>query len=474
MKDRHIAIKLLSVLSIILLYYIAGKNSMFLYVITLSLYNIFSSCFKHITLKEKLKKVTDDYSKFKIYKYLILSVIGISTIFILLSILMSDTINVLLNIEDTFLPYLIMSISIISEPIVKLSLEYLESYNKPKLSNRLLNIYYIFETIFFILISIFTIRVFKFPIYLSIALIYLSKIISSIIILIIVYLVLNNENINFGNTNEEKKIDYKKEIKNILQTHSHQSIIKVVKKSYYYISIIILYVILTTKFNYNITLIQTEISFIYLFGLTIINFIIELILSISISNDNNKNIINYILNVFQFMLTISIILAVTSPLICKIIFNNSSNSPYLMILGFMSIFIALYDITFDNIKNQKVIYISLIVGIISKLLLVVPLINAFYRMGYNLAYGDIISTMISMLISIIINYIYLKNKNKKEKTIEKIMKTLYNNLLLCIILIVLQFIIPIKTNNYILSVITLIIYLVTSITYLNIQKKKRG
>lgn len=474
MKERHTITKIFQLLSIILLYYIAGKNSLFLYTITLSLYNIYSSCFKHITLKERLKNIQNDYSKFKIYKYSSLCVIGICLIFILLSILMSDTINVLLNIDNTFSPYLIMSISLLTEPLVKLALEYLESYNKPKLSNRLLNTYYIIETILFLLISIFTIRVFKLPTDVSISLIYLSKIISLIAVIAIIYLIFKKQHLDLNKTKNDNELDYKKEIKYILKNNNHQSIIKIVKNSYYHLSIIILYVILTTKFSYDINLIEKEITFIYLYGITIINFIVKLILTFSKYNAKKTNIISYILNIFKFTLTISIGLAVTSPLVCKILFNSSNNSLYLMMLSFMSIFLTLYDITFENIKKQKIIYISLLSGIFTKILLIVPLINAFYRMGYNLVYGDIVSTIIGIFISIIINYIYLKNKNKNEKTLEKIMNTLYENMLLCIILIVLQFIIPIKTNNYFISMIILLVYILITLMYLKIKKKKRG
>ena len=474
MKDRQIVIKFIQLLSIILLYYITGTNNMFLYVVTLSLYNIYSSCFKHITIKDKLSNIDNNYSKFKLLKYTAFVITIICLLFVLLSILMSDTINVLLNIENTFMPYLIMSISVIADPLIKIFLEYLESYNKPKLSNRLLNTHYILDTIVFLIISILTIRVFKLPTHISIALLYLSKIFSSLIVGVVVYLILKKENI-FLDKVEENKINYKQEIKEVLKNNSHKSIIYIVKNSYYYISIIILYMILSTKYSYNIDLIEKNITFIYLYGLSIIDFVIYIVLFITKNNSNKStNIISYIINIFRFMITNAIILAVTSPLLCKIIFNDSSSSIYMLMLSFLSIFIALYDITYENVKNKKIIYTSLIIGIISKILLIVPLINSFYRMGYNLVYGDIISTIISMFLSVIINYIYLKNKNKKEKTLEKILTTLYESMLLCIILIILQFIIPIKTNNYIISIIIFIVYISISIIFLKFQKKKRG
>lgn len=474
MKEKSVIIKLIEFLVIIPLYYIAGKNSLFLYATTLSLYNIYLSCFSHITLKETFEKIKYDYSKFKLLKFTTLSITIICALFVLLSILISDTINIFLDIENTFLPCLIMSISIITEPLIRIFLDYLESYNKPKLSNSLLNVYYILEIIFLLLISIFTISVFKLPIYISISLLYLSKILSFIIVTAITYITLAKKNINFANNEEEKEINYKTEIKEILKNNSHKSIINLVKNSYYYISIIILYTVLSTRYSYNITVIEEEITFVYFYALTIVNFIIDIILSIIKYLNKKMSIINYICKVFEAMLTIAIVLGITSPLICKVIFNNSTNSIYLIMMISLSIFIALFKVTFEEIKNKKIVYISLIIGVISKIILIVPLINAFYRMGYNLIYGDIISTIISMFISIIINYIYIKTHNKKEKTLEIILTTLYESILLCIILVLIQFIIPIKTDSYLKALFLLIIYTVISVIFIKFKKKKRG
>lgn len=471
MKDKNIVIKSFQLFMLIMLYYIYQDNNLFLYTITLSLYNIYISCFSHITLKETFKKIKNNYTKFKILKYITINITIICSLFILLSILISDTINIFLNLENTFLPYLLMSLSIITEPLIKILLEYLETYNKPKLSNSLLNVYYIIETLLVILISFITIKIVKIPIYISISLLYLSKIFSFIIVATITYLSLKKIKIN--KQKEEITINLKKETKEILTNNTHKSIINIVKNTYYYISIILLYIVLSTRYSYNIDIIESDLTFIYLYGISILNIILDIILLLKKSNLKKENIINYIYTVFQNVITIAIIFGITSPLICKIIFNSSSNSIYLMILSLMLIFLALFSVTFDNIKNKKVIYISLIVGIFSKLILTVPLINSFYRMGYNLIYGDIVSTIISMFISVIINYIYIKTNNPKEKTLEEILTTLYESIILCIILVILQFIIPIKTDNYLKTLFLLIVYISISIAFIKL-KKKRG
>ena len=175
------------------------------------------------------------------------------------------------------------------------------------------------------------------------------------------------------------------------------------------------------------------------------------------------------------ILTITIIFGIISPLTCKLVFNDPSKSIYLIMVNILSIFILLYDITYENIKNKTVIYISLAVGLILKIVLIIPLINSFYRMGYNLVYGDITSTIIAMFISTIINYIYLKNKEKnKINYFDKILDIVYDNILLCIILILVEFIVPIDTSSYIKSLGLIIIYITISITYIKIKNKKRG
>ena len=472
MKDKNIIIKLIQFLVIIPIYYISREQNLFLYATTLSLYNIYLSCFSHITLKDLYNKVQEKSSKLKILQIMTIIILIISILFVFLSVIIGDTINIVLKIENTFLPYLLMSISIITEPLIKLFLEYLESYNKPKISNNLLNLYYILEVVFLLIIAILFIGIFKLPIHISIALLYLSKIFSFIFVSAIIYIILKKQKTSL--TNNIEKIDYKTEIKEVLTNNSHISIINLIKNSYYYVSIIILYVVLSTIYSYNIELIESNLTFIYLYGLTIVNFIVDITISLVKQANPKITIINYICTVFKSMLKIAIILGITSPLICKIIFNDPTNSLYLMMIATLGIFISLYNITFEYIKNIKLIYISLMLGIISKLILIVPLINAFYRMGYNLIYGDIISTIISMLISIIINYIYIKLNSKQEKSLEKILTTLYESILLCITLVVMQFIIPIKTDSYIKALFLFIIYIAISIIFIRFKKKKRG
>ena len=190
------------------------------------------------------------------------------------------------------------------------------------------------------------------------------------------------------------------------------------------------------------------------------------------NSESSKTLTNKLYLRLKIILPISIILSIISPLICKIIFNAPDKSIYLVIINFMILFLSLYNTTINELKNKKLLYVCISIGIITKLLTTIPLINAFYRMGYNLIYGDIVSTMISLLIPTIIGYMSSSNKSSKgEKYLDKILNIFYENIILTIILIVLEFIIPITTNSYLKSILLVMLYLSISYAFFKIKNK---
>ena len=467
-ENKKTILKTLKLISIIILYYIVGIKNIFPYILSLSVYNIFSSCFNHITIKDILPKINSLKSKNKLLKLLLLTISIITVIFILLSILISDLLSIILNINNITILFIIMSLCTLIKPTVKLLSEYLENIRKNPNYNKLTYIYDILDNIFLLIISIFLFRVFKIKSNNILSLLYLSKIISISLIIAIIYITKKPHKQDI-----EDNINYKKEIKKILKNNNHKSLIEIVKNTYYYIGIILLYLILSTRYHYNIKELASIITFTYFYSLNIIEYLIYL--AKLITKDTTNIITDKMYQTFKMMLTISIIFGIISPLTCKIIFNNPSYSIYLTMINFLAIFILLYDITYENIKNNKLIIISLLLGIITKIIITIPLINSFYRMGYNLVYGDILSNIVTMFLSIIINYIYLKRISKtKVNYFEKILDILYDNILLCIILLLVQFIIPLDTSNYFKSFGLIIIYLIISIMFIQLKNKKRG
>ena len=141
---------------------------------------------------------------------------------------------------------------------------------------------------------------------------------------------------------------------------------------------------------------------------------------------------------------------------------------------FLGIIVSIYKESYKYIKNNKLIYISLIIGIAVKLLLLIPFVDAVYRMGFDLIYGDVFTTIIGMTISIIINYTYIKNKYRLENEgyIDKYIKVIYQNIILFLILILLAFILPIKNDNKLLSILVILVYTFLTFIYIKLQKRK--
>ncbi len=464
--EKTIKIKTIEFFEIIFLYYITKNYNLFPFTISLSLYYIFKSCFANL----KLSNIKEEYLCNKSnMKLVILLLLVISFCFLILSILLSDVMNTILDTNDMFLVFLFMGLSISSEPLINIYSEYL-MIMKHKSANTLYNSYYILELVLYIIISFFSFKILKLPNNIAISLLYLPKIISIILISILWYFILKNKKELV--IPKEKSYNYQV-VKKIFKKNIHKSFIKIINYSYLYISIVLVYLVLTTRYNYNKTEIYTLIPIVYLYLKHLVNYYLMIL------NNNlsilGKNISYNLYSTLKLMLPLTIIGSIVSPIICQILFNNPNISLYLSPLLFLAIFEEMYLISYDGIYNKKIVNISLIIGIFSKIIITIPLINAFYRMGYNLIYGDILSTSLSLFISIGINYLYSKNKyHFEEKYLGKILSIFYENILLSIVLIITQFIIPLHNLNYLKSLVYLPVYLAISILFIKIKNEKRG
>lgn len=471
-KDKKIILNVLQILIIIFLYYLAGKNSIFLYALSLSLYQIFISSFSHLSFKDSFDKYQDIKEKNTFLNISIFLISCFSLAFIILSILISDISSTILKIEDMFLAFFFMGLSIISIPLKNLYLDYLNSTKRNKKANIIDNLYSYSEIILFIIISIILFKILDMPIYIKNALLYLPKILNIILSSIAFFLIIKKDYTTNTIKIFKSTTKYYHELKKVLTKDNYKSIINIVKNSYYYISIIILYLVLSTRYKYAINVIEEDITFIYYYLLMIILSLSKIITPIINNSESSKTLTNKLYLRLKIILPISIILSIISPLICKIIFNAPNKSIYLVIINFMILFLSLYNATINELKNKKLLYLCLSIGIITKLLTTIPLINTFYRMGYNLIYGDILSTMISFFIPTIIGYMSSSNKSSKgEKYLDKILNVFYENIILTIILIIIEFIIPITTDSYLKSILLIILYLLVSYEFFKIKNK---
>ncbi len=205
------------------------------------------------------------------------------------------------------------------------------------------------------------------------------------------------------------------------------------------------------------------------------------IVSSSVKCDK-KGVHRKINQAYQIILVISIPCAVGIAILARPIWtifygDNASGALVLSLMAICAIFANLYSITFNTMQalnRYKTVYISVFVGFLINGLLDIPLIILFKKIGIPAFWGASISTLIGYIISIAIASHDLK-KNYQinyDETFEMALKILVPTIIMAIVLLLVNYIIPLDTSTTSNALVLLIIdALVGGITYLLIAFK---
>lgn len=451
-------IDILYFIFIIFLFSFTKGNNMFLLTMSFSLYLIYSSLFSTIKIEK--------YNNKKLFKY---SIISVSIVFFIL-ILISYLLGFLINIKGTILVNISMCIYLYTNIIMKLEMEY---YSK-----NIMNIYKLINIILVFISIVLLYRVFDFDNYINISILYLINIIN-FIFFNVMFSIFNRK------TNKvENKINYKIIIKNII-TDKVITIFNITKSSYLYFSIIILYYILINKYNYSYDVVGEYITYIYLYGISIIYFIYRIINNIYINSFNelkskiiNKeeyNIYNFINKIINISLSLTILLVIISKPLNNLLFNGS-NINIILSVCYILFFYILFDVILNiNIicNKNKIIFITLLTGLFISLVFSIPIIDATYRMGYNLVSGSLFSIIFGLIISIILGIIFIKNKLKLSllDNFNNILNIIYFNMIYSLVLVLFTFIIKVDINSIIKSIFVILFYLIISAIFYILKLK---
>ena len=437
---------LLGIIYILLLYYLVNNELKLIITMNFSISLLLYSIFSTTNIKDILNNYK--YNKNKLLLYLILTIILLTIPISILSYLEGN----ILNINNLNITNLLCTIFISINIIIKIIKEY-------QSNNKIYNIYYILLLLINIILLI--IQKTKY----NIIYLYITSIILFIIIFILLYILKLRKNKN------KIKHNYLKDIKSILVTNKQQVLINIINSSYIYISTIILYYILTNKYinnNTNIILSNT-----YFFGIIFINILYKIIeKNIKIDNINNYNIIiNRILNI---SLMVCIPLMIISYPLSKVIYNSNYNIlfPLIILLFFYIIYNTILNISINNISNKK-INISMLSGLLIKIIFEIPLINSTYRMGYDITLGSILSTSLGLLITIILLTIFITKKYKINllNNFNNILNIIYTNIIYLLILVLFTLIIKVDNTKYYINILVIIFYIFISIIFNIIRKK---
>lgn len=474
---------IISFLLLILLYNFTKDCNMFLLTLSFSMLIIYTSIFSTTSIKSKLETLYNKkyyYSINKIFKNSIILVTIITLVLTLISYLTS----LLINIKGLSIVNISMCVYLLTSTIIKLEGEYISIIKSKKLGNNLLNIYNIVNNILLLITIILLYKVFKLENYLNISILYLISLIPFIIINILIYIFIfkNKKEVQ---KREENKLNYIKETKKILVTNKISTIFNIIQSSYVYLIIVILYFILTNKYNYNYDTIGIYITSIYFYGINTIYFIYKIIKSIYIDkfneikdkiiNKENYNLINIINKIVSLSISLTILLIIISKPLNNLLFNNKDMNIILNV-SYILVFYILYNLIINlNIicNKEKNIIITLFTGLIITLITSIPIINSSYRMGYNLVGGSLISIILGITISIIIGIILIKKKLKLSllNNFNDILNMIYENIIYSLVLVLFTFIVKVNINSIIKSILVIIFYIfITIIFYITKEK----
>lgn len=468
-------INILYFLLMIFLFYFTKDSNMLLFTMSFSMFIIFSSLFSSTSIKDKINKFNNNkyyYSSKKIFKYTIIFISIIISILMLISYLFS----LLINIKGITLVNICMCIYLYTNIIMKIEGEYI--------NNKIINIYNIINIILVFISIILLYKVFHFDNYINICILYLINIINFIFFNIMFYIFIFRKN-KYVKKREENKINYIKEVKDCLITNKINTIFNIIKSSYIYFSIIILYFILINKYNYSYDTIGNYITNIYLYGIGVIYFIYKIINNIYIDsfnelknkiiNKNEYNIYNFINKIINITISLMVLLIIISKPINNILFNGSTIN-IILDVSYLLFFYIFYEviININMICNkEKNVIIILLIGLAISLITSIPIINSSYRMGYNLVSGSIMSIILGITISTIIGIILIRNKLKLSllDNFNNILNIIYSNIIYTLILVLFTFIVKVDIDKIFNSILVIIFYIFISIVFYIIKKK---
>lgn len=171
-------------------------------------------------------------------------------------------------------------------------------------------------------------------------------------------------------------------------------------------------------------------------------------------------------------------LSILATNIWTVFYGNNQYGPKVYALYvFVSVATVLFTssiTTVQILKDYKMVFISLISGFITKLILNIPLLYGFHKMGLPAYYGAITATILGYLVCAFICLTFLNKKYKVdyEETLKRLLDVIYAVLVMAIVLLLLKVFFPLTTTNRLLNILIIIIYtIIGGIIYLGITIK---
>ena len=183
----------------------------------------------------------------------------------------------------------------------------------------------------------------------------------------------------------------------------------------------------------------------------------------------NKKI-NQALNILLF-LTVPMTLGISflSKSIWTLFYGNSVYGPsvlsyYIFVGLFVGLFTAMVS-TLQTLKDYKAVFISLISGVVLKILLTNYLLMSFYKMSLPPYYGVITASIIGYFVSFVICLIILRFKYSIsfEEVIKNGFDVMCASILMILVLFIVKLFIPIYSTTRLMNLLIILVYMIIGI-----------
>lgn len=193
-------------------------------------------------------------------------------------------------------------------------------------------------------------------------------------------------------------------------------------------------------------------------------------LTVSLVKKDNKDIQDKINKTLQILIFITLPMTVGLSFLAKpvwmIFYGASTYGPsvfsFSIFAAFVTVIVSVCTTVLLTLKEYKVLFINLIVGLTVKILSDIPCMILFDRIGLPAYYGATFSTILGNAISIAIVLVFLNKKyqvNFKD-TAKTVLKTIISVLTMVLGLWLLTFILPFTNISRFSSILIVVIYAV--------------
>ncbi len=193
----------------------------------------------------------------------------------------------------------------------------------------------------------------------------------------------------------------------------------------------------------------------------------------------NKKINDSFSMLLFFIIPMVIGICILANPIWNLFYNTTDGALLLSYFIFTSIFISLFTMSVTIIqlfKDYKMLIISMVIGLATKMVLNVNMISIFYKSGLPPYYGVITASIIGYFITFLICFITLifKYKIRMDKFINNGFNILIGSILMTVVLLVIKFIIPINVSSRLLCLLLIILYAIIGMTIYFVYSYKTG